>query len=86
MSKEIILYPIPFMDENEPGHVIECQSCRNAFNPEILTRHLQSLLKLASAAKHQLDTGMTPGFLKLQLMSDGLQESFADRLISLALH
>jgi hypothetical protein len=31
-----------------------------------------------------LDTGISPGFLKLQLMSDGLNEGFAEKLISLA--
>jgi hypothetical protein len=86
MSREIILTPIPFMDTDEPGHVVECQFCRKAFDPEILTRTVQSLFRLAGTAKHQLDTGTSPGFLKLQLMSDGLEESFAERLISLAQH
>ena len=86
MSTEIILYPLPLMDTEEPCHVIECQSCRNAFHPEILRRNIQSLFRLAEAAKHKLDTGISPGFLKLQLMSDGLNERFAEKLISLAQH
>jgi hypothetical protein len=86
MSREIVLTAIPFLDADEPAHVVECQFCRKAFDPEILARTVQSLFRLAGAAKHQLDTGISPGFLKLQLMSDGLQESFADRLISLAQH
>lgn len=86
MSKELMLYPIPFIDANEPGHVIECQFCKNAFDPEILRRNIQSLFKLADAAKHRLDTGISPGYLKLLLMSDGLNESFADTLITLAQH
>jgi len=84
MSKEVILYPIPYVENNEPSHVIECQSCRNAFDPDILTRHVQSLFRLARSAKYQLDKGISPGFLKLQLMSDGLNERFADQLVSLA--
>ena len=86
MSGDIILYPIPFMEANEPGHVIECRSCGNAFNPEILMRNVQSLFRLAGTAKFQLDKGISPGFLKLQLMSDGLDESFAAKLVSLAQH
>ena len=86
MSREIILTPIPFMDADEPRHVVECQFCGRAFDPEILTRTVQNIFRLAGAAKQQLDTGISPGFLKLQLMSDGLQESFADQLISLAQH
>jgi hypothetical protein len=84
MSKEIVFCRIPFLEADEPSHVIECQICRNAFDPEILARHIQSLFKLAGAAKYQLDQGISPGFLKLQLMSDGLQESFADNLITIA--
>jgi hypothetical protein len=86
MSEGIILYPIPFMDSNEIAHVVECQICKNAFDPEILTRNVQSLFRLAGTAKFQLDKGISPGFLKLQLMSDGLKESFANQIISLVLH
>ena len=86
MSKELMFYPIPFLESNEPGHVVECKVCKNAFDPEILMRNIQSLFKLAGAAKYQLDKGISPGYLKLQLISDGLQESFADKLISLAQH
>ena len=86
MSQEIIFYPIPFLEGKEPSHVIECQICKNAFDPEILTRHIQSLFRLAGTAKYQLDQGISPGFLKLQLMSDGLQESYADNLLTLAQH
>ena len=86
MSKELMFYPIPFLESNEPGHVVECKVCKSAFDPEILQRNIQSLVKLAGAAKYQLDKGISPGYLKLQLISDGLQESFADKLISLAQH
>lgn len=86
MSQEIIFYPIPFLQRNEPSHVIECRICKNAFDPEILTRHIQSLFRLASTAKYQLDQGISPGFLKLRLMSDGLQESLAENLITLVQH
>ena len=84
MSAEILLYPIPFMDSNEPSHVIECRFCRNAFAPEILSRSIQNLFRLAGTAKFQLDKGISPGFLKLQLMSDGLNERFVEKLIGLA--
>lgn len=86
MSKEITFSRIPFLEVSEPSHVIECQSCNHAFDPEILTRYVQSLFRLAGTAKYQLDQGISPGFLKLQLMSDGLQESYADSLIALAQH
>jgi hypothetical protein len=86
MSKELKFYPIPFLESNEPSHVVECRFCRNAYDPDILRRNNQSLFKLAGIAKHQLDQGMSPGYLKLRLISDGLQESFVDTLISLAQH
>ena len=86
MSQEIAFHPISFIETSEPSHVVECKVCRNAFDPEILQRNIQSLFKLAGAAKYKLDQGVSPGYLKLQLISDGLQESFADRLINLAQH
>ena len=86
MSKEIAFYPIPLLETNEASDIVECQVCKNAFNPEILRRSIQSLLKLAGAAKYKLDQGISPEFLKLQLTSDGLQESFADKLLTLAQH
>ena len=86
MSKEIVFCQIPFLAENEPGHVIECQACKNAFDPEILSRHIQSLFRLAGTAKYQLQRGTSPGFLKRQLMSDGLQENFAEHVVTFAQH
>lgn len=86
MSKDIAFYPISFLETSEPSDVVECQGCKNAFNPEILKRNIQSLFRLAGRAKYQLDQGISPAYLKLQFVSDGLQESFADKLISLALH
>jgi hypothetical protein len=80
ISQAIAFCPISFVGTNEPDHVIECKVCKKAFDPEILTRHIQSLLKLVCAAEYQLDHGIPPGYLKLQLVSDGLKESFADRL------
>ena len=84
MSKEIAFTPIPFVGTNEPDHVIECEACKKAFDPEILARNIQSLLKLVRVAERQLDHGISPGYLKLQLVSDGLKESFVEKLITLA--
>ncbi|SRR6266487_569036 len=86
MSKDITFYPVPVLESNEANHVIECQVCKSAFAPDILKRNIQSLFKLVGAAKRQLDQGIGPGYLKLQLISDGLQESFADQLLTLAQH
>ena len=86
MSKELTFYPIAFLETSAVRDVIECKVCKNAFDPEILRRNIQSLFKLAGSAKQQLDQGISPGYLKLKFMSDGLQESFADKLISLAQH
>src|SRR5258705_6849675 len=78
MSREITFHSIEFLETNEPSHVVECEVCKNAFDPEILTRNIQGLFKLAGVAKSQMNHGISPAYLKLQLMSDGLQESFAD--------
>jgi len=86
MSKDMTLYVIPFLERNAADHVIECQVCKSAFDPNILNRNIQGLFKLAGSAKQQLDQGISPGYLKLKFISDGLQESFADQLLILAQH
>lgn len=86
MSKGLTFYPIAFLETNEASDGVECQECKNAFDPAILNRNIQRLLRLAVAAKYQLDQGISPAYLKLQLISDGLQESYADKLIILAQH
>jgi hypothetical protein len=81
---DVTLYPIPFVEKNEPSHVIECQFCKNVFDPQLLKRSVQNLLKLVVSVKCQLERGITPGSLKLRLMSDGLKEVAVDRLLTLA--
>ena len=86
MAKDMTFYPISFLEPNEANHAIECQVCKKLFDPDILNRNNQSLFKLAGAAKSQLDHGITPGAIKLRLMSDGLNEPFVDSLLTLAQH
>jgi hypothetical protein len=86
MSEETTRYAGPFLEKNETEHVVVCKSCKTAFAPDILERNVQSLFKLVVAAKNQLDGGISPGFLKIRLISDGLAEGFVDSLLSAALH
>ena len=86
MSKEMTFFTIPLLETNETDHVIVCQGCKKGFDPEVLKRNIQSLFKLVGAAKGQLDQGISPGYLKLKLMSDGLKEVVVDQLITLAQH
>ena len=86
ISRELAFSVIPLLEANETNHVIVCQGCKKAFDPEILKRNIQSLFKLVGAAKGQLDRGISPGYLKLKLMSDGLTEVVVDQLITLAQH
>jgi hypothetical protein len=85
MSEEILLLPFPGLSTSDPAHVVECRACHYAFDPEILTRNIQSLIKLTDSVRSRLDKGVSPGFLKLEMLSDGLNESFAEQLIHLAL-
>jgi hypothetical protein len=86
MSERVTLSTVPFLESTEPTHVIECRDCKNSFDPEVLKRSSQSLFKLAGSARHQLNQGTAPGYLKLQLVSDGLRESLVDQLLTFALH
>ena len=85
VSESAALSPVAFLESSEPTHVIECQDCKNAFDPEVLRRNIQSLFKLAGSARSRLDQGTAPGYLKLQLVSDGLKESLVDKLLTFAL-
>ena len=75
----------PYDHKSMPDDKIECRSCKITFEADMPMRCIQSLYKLAGTARYQLDKGIAPGFLKLQLISEGLNEFFADQLISLAL-
>ena len=85
-SERITLSSVPFLESSEPTHVVECQDCKHAFDPEVLRRSSQILCKLAGSTRNQLDQGTAPGYLKLQLVSDGLRESLVDQLLTFALH
>lgn len=66
-----IVCVIPLFGTRELTHVAECQSCKNGFDPEILTPSNQSLFRLVAQTRNQLLNGTPPGSLKVRLMSDG---------------
>ena len=75
----------PYDHKRMPEDMIECRFCKTSFDADMPMRCIQSLYKLAGTTKYELDKGMSPGFLKLQLISEGLNENFAEQLIRLAL-
>jgi hypothetical protein len=79
-----IVCVIPIYHANQNDQVLECQVCKNGFEPAILDPSNKFLFKLVAATRAQLLTGTSPGSLKVRLMSDGLKEEFIDRLIGLA--
>ena len=86
LSQETNFCILPLLESKAVQDVIVCKVCQKAFDPEILARNIQSLLKIVGVAKCQLDRGISPGAVKMRLVSDGLQEHFANELITLALH
>jgi hypothetical protein len=86
VSEVNIVCVIPLFHSKNHTQVIECQICKNGFDPEILYPRNQSLFRLVATLRTQLLTGTTPGSLKVRLMSDGLKEDFVDKLIGLALN
>lgn len=86
ISKIIPLFVIPFFEARALTELVECQACKNGFDPNILKPSNQSLFKLVGAAKYELLHRCSPGALKLKLMSDGLNEVVVDKLMSLAQH
>lgn len=86
MSEKVTFYQLAFFESGGAEHVVECQHCKKAFDPGILNRSIQRLLKLAGAAKCRFDQGISREEFKQQLLSDGLPESFVDQILSLAQH
>jgi hypothetical protein len=84
VSDVSIVCAIPLFETNNHTHLVECQTCKNGFDPEILKPNNQSLFKLVAATRSQLLNCTSPGSLKVRLMSDGLGEEFVNKLISLA--
>ena len=77
---------IPLFGTGDFTHVAECQACKNGFDPEVVKPSNQSLFRLVAQTRNELFTGMSPGSLKVRLMSDGLKEEVVDKLIMLALN
>lgn len=83
-SKDIPPFVIPLFEARKLTELIECQMCKKGFDPNVLKPSNQSLFKLVSATRDELLHRSSPGAVKLRLMSDGLNEVVADKLISLA--
>ena len=79
-----IINILPIYGPKENGYLLECETCKNGFDPAIISPSNQFLFKIVAAARSQLLTTTSPGFLKAKLMSDGLKEEFVDRIIRLA--
>ena len=81
-----MVYVVPLFGTDNLTHLIECQSCKNGFDPEIMKPSNQTLFRLVATTRSQILTGTSPGSLKVRLMSDGLKEEVVDLLIMLALN
>jgi hypothetical protein len=84
VSKDIPLFVIPLFEMQKLIELVECQVCKNGFDPNILKPSNQSLFKLVGTTRDELLHRSSPGALKLRLMSDGLNEVVVNKLISLA--
>lgn len=84
ISEVNLVCVIPMFETIDRTHVIECQSCKNGFDPDVLSPRSQSLFRLVATTRNQLLTGTSPGSLKVRMMSDGFREEFIDKLIGLA--
>ena len=78
------VHALPLIGTKDLTHVAECQTCKNSFDPDVLTPGNQSLLRLAVDTRRKLLDGTSPGSLKIKLMSDGFKEELVDELIKLA--
>ena len=84
ISTENPFNAIPALGLEDFNKIVECQVCKNGFDPKVLKPSNQSLFRLVGIARNQLNGGISPQLLKIRLMSDGLNEAVVDMLITLA--
>ena len=84
LSKYFTLYSIPLFKTKDVGNFVECQLCRDVFNPQFLDPERQGLFKAAGATKDLLLQGNTPEEVKANYIAMGMKEEYADTVVAMA--
>lgn len=84
VSKYFTLYFIPLFETKKLGEFVECQVCKNGFDPKVLDTSTQTLFKLVAAARYDLLHGTSAADVKTKLIELGGSEEFANNIIKMA--
>ena len=78
------LFFIPLIRIQKLGEYVECQVCKNRFDPKVLGTASQGTLQLVASTRYALLHGTHPEAARQQLIAKGLDPHSADRVIEMA--
>ncbi len=84
------LFFIPLFRIKDHGELIECQTCRRAYTPEVLT-HLPGpppepteIARLTATVRRDLESGMPLQMARQKLLNEGIHEASAAHTVEVA--
>ena len=84
VSKTFTLYFIPVFETKNLGEAVECQVCKNGFDPRVLEPSHQGMFKLAAATRYELLHGASPDEARWRLEAVGLQDEMVEAILGMA--
>jgi hypothetical protein len=81
ISKYITLFSIPLFKTKTLYKSVECQVCKNGYEPNILEPDSQQMLKMEAITKYSLHRGAAVDDVKSQLIEAGANAEIADVII-----
>ena len=85
VSRYFTLYFIPLFKTKSPGEFVECQVCKNGFEPKILEPGSQQMLKIVAITRYSLLRGTSLNDIKSRLTGAGTNGETVDVIIQKAL-
>jgi zinc-ribbon family len=84
VPKMFTFYFIPLFETKNLGEAVECQVCKNGFDPKVLEPAHQGMFKLAAATRYELLHGTSPDEARGRLEAVGLQDEMVDAILGMA--
>ncbi len=78
------LFFIPLFRIQKRGEFVQCEVCKNRYDPKILDRGSQGSLELVARTRYALLHGTSPDAARSQLIASGLDSRTADEVIAMA--
>ena len=85
VSEMFTLYFIPLFETKNLGEAVECQICKNGFDPQVLESTHQGMFKLVAATRYELLHGTSPDEARWRLEAVGLQDEMVEAILGMAL-